>query len=101
MKVAKYTAVVVVPTDLYEFGRLVLEDRRVTCVRREEGVCLPSGMCRHRNGRQQFVSIGVQLLQDGCHVEAVYEKRRAARTAGVLEQVEELQPAWIGLEVSR
>ena len=49
------------------------------------------------DSRQRVVCLGMQFFEDGRDVEAVDEEGRAAGAACVLEEMEELQAAWVGL----
>jgi hypothetical protein len=40
----------------------------------------------------------MKFLENGCNVEAVYEERCTPRAIRVREEMEELKPAWVGLE---
>ena len=40
----------------------------------------------------------MKFLKNGRNIEAVYEERCTARAIRVREEMEELKPAWVGLE---
>ena len=91
--------VVVVPPHLDELaGLLPQHGVRARGEGRVERAGLARGVRGDADARERRVRVRVELAQDRCDVEAVDEQGGAALAARVLEQVEELQSAGVGLE---